>query len=66
MVFTDPPYNVAYVGKGKNTSNGIKNDDMSDAAFETMLAEWFARYRENIKTGGGALHIPLNQHSGSI
>ena len=24
MVFTDPPYNVAYVGKGKNTSNGIK------------------------------------------
>jgi DNA modification methylase len=53
MVFTDPPYNVAYVGKGKNTSNGIKNDNMSDAAFETMLSDWFARYRENIKTGGG-------------
>ena len=53
MVFTDPPYNVAYVGKGKNTSNGIKNDDMSDAAFETMLAEWFARYRESIKTTAG-------------
>lgn len=53
MVFTDPPYNVAYVGKGKNTSNGIKNDDMSDAAFETMLSEWFARYRENIKTTAG-------------
>lgn len=26
---------------------------MSDAAFETMLSEWFARYRENIKTTAG-------------
>ena len=66
MVFTDPPYNVAYVGKGKNTSNGIKNDDMSDVEFEGMLREWFARYRENIKTGGGYVCIPLNLNSGTL
>lgn len=52
MVFTDPPYNVAYKGTGKNTSNGIKNDDMSDAEFEGHLSAWFQRYRENIKGGG--------------
>lgn len=56
MVFTDPPYNVAYKGNGKNTSNEIKNDNMSDAAFEDMLQAWFLRYRENIK-GGGAMYV---------
>lgn len=44
MVFTDPPYNVAYEGKGKNTSNTIKNDDMSESEFREMLRQWFAQY----------------------
>lgn len=34
MVFTDPPYNVAYSGRGENNLGTIKNDDMSDADFE--------------------------------
>lgn len=28
MLFTDPPYNVNYSGRGKNTSRGIMNDHM--------------------------------------
>jgi len=49
MVFTDPPYNVAYEGKGKSTSNTIKNDDMSEEDFRKMLTAWFGSYREAIK-----------------
>lgn len=52
MVFTDPPYNVAYSGRGENTSNGIMNDKMSDEAFTVMLSEWFKRFAENTKVGG--------------
>ena len=66
MVFTDPPYNVAYKGNGKNTSNEIKNDNMSDAAFEDMLAAWFLRYRENLKGGGGNVYFPLHQHASAL
>lgn len=49
MVFTDPPYNVNYSGRGKNTSNTIENDNMDEQAFRKMLNEWFARYKENMK-----------------
>lgn len=41
MVFTDPPYNVNYKGRGKNTSNGIKNDHMEDSEFDTFLLDVF-------------------------
>lgn len=53
MVFTDPPYNVNYKGQGKNTSRGIKNDHMEDSQFDTMLLEWFKRYREIIQEKAG-------------
>lgn len=53
MVFTDPPYNVNYSGTGTNTSNTILNDKMSDDNFIKMLDEWFARFNENTKDGGG-------------
>jgi len=53
MVFTDPPYNVDYAGKGKNTSEGIMNDKMSDAEFDTFLTEAFKRLAENIKPTAG-------------
>lgn len=29
MVFTDPPYGVDYSGRGKNTKQGIENDNLS-------------------------------------
>lgn len=52
-VFTDPPYNVDYSGKGKNTKEGILNDKMSDADFDTFLTEAFKRIAENIKPTAG-------------
>lgn len=53
MVFTDPPYNVDYAGKGKNTGDGILNDKMSDEAFNTFLVEAFHRIAENTKRTAG-------------
>ncbi len=52
MVFTDPPYNVNYSGKGKATSNTIKNDNMDEAAFREMLNKWFANYSRVLKESG--------------
>lgn len=52
MVFTDPPYNVAYKGNGKNTSNTIKNDDMGEQEFRTMLNAWFHNYSRLLKADG--------------
>ncbi len=53
MVFTDPPYNVDYKGKGSNTKEGIMNDKMSDEAFDIFLVEAFKRIAENTKKTAG-------------
>ena len=37
MVFTDPPYGVNYSGRGENTSNTIKNDNLSLKETEDMV-----------------------------
>ncbi len=50
-VFTDPPYNVNYSGQGKNTSNTIKNDNMSKAQFRQFLTKSFATMRAMTKPG---------------
>lgn len=52
MVFTDPPYNVNYSGRGKNTSNTIKNDNMDEVNFREMLKKWFANFNKFLKTNG--------------
>lgn len=45
VVFTDPPYNVAYEGRGEvNKLGPIKNDSMSDEQFEAFCREFFACY----------------------
>jgi len=44
MVFTDPPYNVDYSGRGANQLGKIKNDAMSDAAFQQFCSDVFASY----------------------
>jgi site-specific DNA-methyltransferase (adenine-specific) len=54
MIFTDPPYNVNYKGQGKNTKQGIANDNMSEAAFSEFLQFTFKQMRSAIKGGGGA------------
>jgi len=53
MVFTDPPYNVDYKGKGKNTKEGILNDKMSDESFDDFLDNSFLRIKESIKISAG-------------
>ena len=42
MVFTDPPYNVNYSGKGKKTTNTILNDNMDSQNFYNFLLDAFA------------------------
>lgn len=51
MVFTDPPYNVNYSGKGKNTSNGIKNDSLDPELFKEFISKVFNNMREIMKEG---------------
>lgn len=49
LVFTDPPYNVAYSGRGQNRLGTIKNDDMSDEKFDEFLRSVFACYEAAMK-----------------
>lgn len=43
LVFTDPPYNVAYSGRGYvNPLGPIENDDMSDEDFDGFLSRVFS------------------------
>jgi DNA modification methylase len=50
LVFTDPPYNVAYEGRGeKNKLGPIKNDNMSDESFEQFCKDFFAIYHAVMK-----------------
>jgi site-specific DNA-methyltransferase (adenine-specific) len=53
MVFTDPPYNIDYSGRGENTSNGIEGDNQTPEEFDKMLNGVFHCYRQIIKEGGG-------------
>lgn len=41
MVFTDPPYNVAFNGRS-GKFNVIKNDDLSDADFDQLITDTVA------------------------
>jgi DNA modification methylase len=51
MVLTDPPYNVAYVGKTKETMT-IKNDSMSGDDFYTFLYDFYTALSTATKKGG--------------
>jgi len=49
LVFTDPPYNVAYSGRGANNLGTIKNDDMSAEDFEQFCRDVFSTYSAIMK-----------------
>lgn len=53
MVFTDPPYNVNYEGRGKKTKRKIENDSMSPEDFDIFLNSVFANYKEVMKKDAG-------------
>lgn len=53
MIFTDPPYNVNYKGRGEDTSRTILNDNMEAEQFDTFLDAFFARMAYHTKDGAG-------------
>lgn len=50
MLYTDPPYNVAYEGK----AGSIANDDLSDDAFASLLQSTFNNAYDSLKAGAPA------------
>jgi DNA modification methylase len=55
MVFTDPPYNVAYVGKTKDALV-IENDSMSDGNFYQFLYDVYEAMFE-VTIEGGPIYV---------
>jgi DNA modification methylase len=51
LVVTDPPYNVAYVGKTKEALT-IDNDDMADGDFYQFLYDFYTALGSYTKAGG--------------
>lgn len=50
MVFTDPPYNVNYKGRGeKNKLGHIENDNMGDDNFDLFCHDFFENYSKFMK-----------------
>jgi DNA modification methylase len=49
LVFTDPPYNVDYSGRGANNLGTIKNDNMSADDFEQFCRDIFITYNAIMK-----------------
>lgn len=64
MIFTDPPYNVEYVGKTKDHLT-IQNDKMDDDEFRLFLSEAFVAMAAVLKNGG-AYYICHADSSGDI
>ncbi len=64
MVFTDPPYNVNYSGRGKDTSRTIENDHMEATAFDSFLEGFFQAAAPRAKAGAGwyVFHSSSTQH----
>lgn len=63
MVFTDPPYNVAYEGGTKDKLK-IKNDNMPTVEFQQFLTSAFLRMYEFTKPGG-AIYVCHADSAGS-
>jgi len=61
MVWTDPPYNVAYEGK----AGAIQNDAMSGAAFEVFLENAFAGMWAAL-ADGGAIYVAHSEAGGGL
>ena len=51
LYLTDPPYNVAYVGKTKDALK-IENDSMEDSHFRQFLCDAFSSANTVLKPGG--------------
>jgi DNA modification methylase len=54
MVFTDPPYNIGYIGGASSRRTGILNDKMSKSSFYTFLYDSFSNL---MKINKGSFYI---------
>ena len=52
LIFTDPPYNVDYSGRGENNLGKIKNDSMSENDFIDFLYKNFNLMSDYLKSLG--------------
>jgi DNA modification methylase len=52
LIFTDPPYNVDYSGRGENNLGKIKNDNMSENDFIDFLYKNFNLMSDYLKSLG--------------
>jgi DNA modification methylase len=61
MVFTDPPYNADYKSRGGDEllRQGIKNDALSDEAFDQFILDFLPLIITNAK-GGASFYICCN------
>jgi DNA modification methylase len=66
VVFTDPPYNVNYSGRGKKTSEGIMNDNMEAGAFDDFLDNAFGSLAQAGKVWCRLVCLPLNINAGAV
>lgn len=62
MVFTDPPYNVAYEGKTKEGLT-IQNDDMDDDQFYKFLYDFYSNVLMNMEPGA-AIYVAHDDAEG--
>ena len=51
MIFTDPPYNVNYIGEGVKTNTRIQNDNLLESDFRKMLGAAFHNLAYFSKSG---------------
>ena len=56
LVVTDPPYNVAYVGKTKDALT-IENDKMNDEQFYKFLLDFYSALAAYTRGGGGVVRL---------
>lgn len=59
MVFTDPPYNADYEGRGKNNLGKIDNDAMSNDQFDKFI-NGFVPLLITFTKDGGAFYVCCN------
>jgi DNA modification methylase len=63
LIFTDPPYNVDYSGRGENDLGKIKNDNMSENDFIDFLYKNFNLMSDYLKPLGCIYVCHSDSHS---
>jgi DNA modification methylase len=63
LLLTDPPYNVAYKGSGRNTKKEIINDNLKVDEFVKFIGEAFSAMKASLKLGVGMYVFHSSQTS---